>query len=119
MCEYYQGIEKENCRTIPGLEKNQRMTRQRIRMKGIRWTAFSANRKRALSFLATWELGLYMGSWSSEVVSLRVGEGDDDENSSETRLALDDLCIFSIMMARKKEEDDELAFTCTGRRGGR
>lgn len=95
------------------------MTRQRIRTKGMRWTAFSAKRKRALSFLATWEFGLYMGSWSpSEVAFLRFGEGDDDENSSETRLALDDLCIFSIMMARKKEDNNELAFTYTGRRGG-
>lgn len=47
--------------TSPGCEKSQRMTAQTSRMKGITWTALSANLTRALSLLAKSAMGSYVG----------------------------------------------------------
>lgn len=73
---------------LPGVEKNQRRIAQTTRMRGMTWTAFSADLRRDLSFLAACERGLYVGSCRGTVSELCCFElcdwdGDDDDDDEE------------------------------------
>lgn len=83
-------------------EKNQRIKPQRMSKRGIACMAFSADLRRRCSLCAATDSGLIVGSWSPSELSLAIFDLEEIElpsrgSSEETREALDDLCIFSVV----------------------